>query len=67
MACKICNATDMYTEVTMKKVCAICTVKLVGGIDTDKRIEEVRVALGLKDGEFLKQNNAEEARKILGK
>ena len=68
MNCRICGKSDLFSEVAQKPVCAICAVKFIGGLPaTSERIEKVRALLGLKDGEFLKQDNAKEAKRILGR
>lgn len=69
--CAICGTklnNDLFAAVTGGPVCAICTVRFVGGLPpTKERIAAVRTAIGLVDGEFLKQDNATEARRILGR
>lgn len=69
MNCQICNATpDLFSAVTGESVCAICKINFVGGLPTTPaRIAAVRTALRLADGEYLKQDNAAEARRILGR
>lgn len=72
MDCKICGTpgkSDLFSAVTNSPACSICTIKFIGGMPSgmiDKRITEVRAKLGLKDGEFLKQDRGEEASRILG-
>lgn len=70
-ACEICGTAlknDLFASVTQEPVCAICKQKFIGGLPTSpQRITEARSRLGLKDGEFLDQDNAEEARRILGR
>jgi hypothetical protein len=67
MNCKICGKEDMFTYVSGKPACAICVVKYIGGGPiTNERVQRVRYMLGLKDDEYLKQDNAKEAAKILG-
>lgn len=68
MNCQICNAKpDLFSEVTGDRVCAVCKVKFVGGLpSTAERVANVRARLGLAEGEYLKQDNAAEARRILG-
>jgi hypothetical protein len=66
--CAVCGAdlsTDLFASVAQKPICAICTVKYVGGVFSDARIATVRAALGLREGEYLKQDNAAEAARIL--
>ncbi len=67
--CEICNKPkkdDLFSFVTNERVCTICKIKYIGGLpSTAERIQSVRNQLGLKDGEFLKQDNAAEAAKIL--
>ena len=67
--CEICGVPkkdDLFSCVTNEPVCAICKLKYIGGLPTNKkRIDTARERLGLVDGEYLKQNNPEEARKIL--
>lgn len=69
--CGICGANlakDLFAAVTQEPVCCICKQKYIGGLPTtEDRIQEARNQLGLKAGELLKQDNAEEARKILGR
>ena len=69
MKCKICGkpqGDDLFSAVTQEPVCCICKVKWIGGLPTtDERIKQARERLGLKDGEFLKQDNAAEAGRIL--
>jgi hypothetical protein len=68
--CKICGtdlSKDLFAYVAQKPVCAICTQKYVGGDFSSERIATVRIALGLSDGEFIKQDNAAEAARILGR
>ena len=69
--CEICGkprADDLFSAVTQERVCSICKLKYIGGLPTSsERIAEAREKLGLKDGEFLQQDNGEEARKILGR
>lgn len=68
--CKICGnklKDDLFSYVTQEKVCSICKVNFIGGLPaTDEKINAVREELGLKEGECWKQDNAEEARRILG-
>lgn len=69
--CKICGAKlkdDLFSSVTMEPVCSACKITCLGMLPTTaERIKTVREKLGLKDGEYLKQDNAEEARRILGR
>ena len=69
--CAICGTdlgADMFASVTGEKCCAICKVKFIGGLPTsDERIAKARSVLQLADGEYLQQNNGEEAARILGK
>ena len=69
--CEICGkpqADDLFSYVTQEPVCSICKFKYIGGLPTTReRIAKVRKALGLKAGEYLEQDNAEEARRILGR
>ncbi len=69
--CEICGtdtAKDLFSAVTGEPVCSICKMKYIGGLPTSEdRISKARERLGLKEGEFLKQDNHEEARKILGR
>lgn len=69
MRCAICGtelAKDLFAAVTGEKCCSICTVKWIGSNMGDERIAAVRGALGLKDGEYLQQDNGVEAARILG-
>ncbi len=69
--CEICGESqdnDLFSYVTREPVCSICKVKYIGGLPTTQdRIKLAREILGLKDGEYLKQDNAKEAQKILGR
>jgi len=69
--CKICGTKlkdDLFSFVTQEPVCSICKMKYIGHLPTTpERIKAAREGLGLKDGEFLKQDNGEEARRILGR
>ena len=69
--CKICGCEskkDLFSYVTGEPVCSICKLKFIGGLPTSQeRINQARIKLGLKDGEFLKQDNSLEAGKILGR
>lgn len=70
-SCKICGTSlkaDLFAAVTQETVCGICKVNHIGGLSTTpERIANARQRLGLSDGEFLKQDRAEEARRILGR
>ena len=69
--CEICGKAgddDLFSFVTQEPVCSICKLKYIGGLPTTPdRIKEARNKLGLKDGEYLMQDNAAEAKKILGR
>ena len=69
--CKICGqklGDDLFSAVTQAPLCSVCTVKHMRGLpSTPERIQAARESLGLKEGEFLKQDNAGEARRILGR
>lgn len=69
--CKICGkpqGDDLFSAVTQEPVCSICKMKYIGGLPTTaERIDLARRSLGLKEGEFLQQDNGEEARKLLGR
>ena len=69
--CKICGQPkedDLFSAVTREDVCSICKLKFIGGMPTTtERIEKARQSLVLADGEYLKQNNPEEAGRILGR
>jgi len=71
MKCGICGKPsndDLFSYVTGEKVCSICKMKFIGGLPTtEARITEARTRLGLKDGEYLVQDNAAEAARILGR
>ncbi len=70
-ACEICGKPkkdDLFSAVSGEPVCSICKIKFIGGLPTtNERIKAARERLSLKDGEFLLQDNGEEARKILGR
>jgi recombinational DNA repair protein (RecF pathway) len=67
--CAICGAQlgeDLFSAVTGEPVCSICKLKYIGGLPTSRaRIDKAREILGLSAGQYLNQNNAEEASKIL--
>lgn len=66
--CKICGTDDLFTACTGEGVCAICTMKFIGGgSPTADVIKAVRTKLGLDDGEFLKLDHGAEAARILGR
>jgi hypothetical protein len=69
--CRICgkpSSDDLFSYVTQEPVCCICKQKYIGGLPTnDARIAQARERLGLKPGEHLQQDNAEEAQRILGR
>ncbi len=69
--CEICGEpqkNDLFSAVTDEPVCSICKMKFIGGLPTTtERISEARAMLNLVDGEYLKQDNPAEARKILGR
>jgi len=69
--CEICGQprkADLFSAVTGEPVCSICKLKHIGGLPTTtERINNAREKLGLRDGEYLSQDNTEEAAKILGR
>jgi len=68
--CAICGtdlSRDLFASVAQKPTCAVCTVNYIGGNDSPAWIKTVRATLGLAEGEYLKQDNAAEARRILGR
>ena len=69
--CNICgkpSKDDLFSAVTQEPVCSICKLKYIGGLPTTpERIKTARDLLGLRAGEYLKQDNTEEARRILGR
>ncbi len=69
--CEICGKPrqdDLFSAVTGEIVCSICKIKFIGGLPTTlERVNDARKKLGLKDGEYLDQDNAAEASRILGK
>ena len=69
--CEICGTPrkdDLFSAVTGEKVCSICKVKFIGGLPTTtERINAARKRLNLSDGDYLVQNNPEEAARILGR
>ncbi len=71
MKCEICGTAlkdDLFAAVCQEKVCCICKQKFIGGLSTTpERIGEARKKLGLEAGEYLKQDNAQEASRILGR
>jgi len=69
--CGICGkpkGADLFSAVTNDGVCSICKIKFIGGLPTTtERVNNARVRLGLSDGEYLEQDNAKEASRILGR
>lgn len=68
--CEICGTDldrDLFASVAGKTVCSICTVNFVGGDFDPAHIAKVRQVLNLQPGEYLQQDNAAEARRILGR
>ena len=69
--CKICGtklANDLFSAVTQEPVCCICKQKFIGGLPTtEAMIAAARIRLDLTPGEYLVQDNATEARAILGR
>jgi len=69
--CGICGtklADDLFAAVTGDPVCAICKQKFIGGLPTTPAsVAAARIRLDLEPGKYLEQDNAEEARKILGR
>ena len=68
--CEICGTSlskDLFASVTDEPVCCICKVKYIGGLPSRSMLAAVRANLGLKDGEYLVQDNAQEAARILGR
>ena len=65
--CKICGtAQDLFLACTGEGVCSICKLKFIGGLTaTQERINQIRAGMGLKDGQFLEQDNGKEAGRIL--
>ncbi len=69
MSCSICGLSDdLFLACSREGVCSVCKLKFVGGLDaTEEKIQEIRSKLGLKAGEFLKQDCGAEAKRILGR
>jgi len=69
--CQICGtklADDLFSFCTQEPVCSICKLKHIGGLTTSRElISRARERLGLADGEYLNQDNPDEARMILGR
>jgi hypothetical protein len=69
--CKICRTKlgdDLFAAVTQEPVCAICKQKFIGALPTtEAAVAAARIRLDLAPGEYLKQDNAAEARRILGR
>ena len=69
--CELCGKPkmdDLFSAVTGESVCSICKLKFIGGLPTTQgRIEAARKRLGLAKGEYLAQDNAAEAARILGR
>ncbi len=69
--CGICGKPkkdDLFSAVTGEAVCSICKMKFIGGLPTTtERVTLAREKLGLAEGEYLNQDNADEARKLLGR
>lgn len=71
MKCEICGTAlknDLFAMVCQEKVCCICKQKFIGGLPTTpERIGDIRNSLGLGAGEYLTQDNPQEAARILGR
>ncbi|KKM26514.1 hypothetical protein LCGC14_1584030 [marine sediment metagenome] len=71
MKCAICGKPqkdDLFSYVTQQPACSICVIKCGLPSPISKgSIETARDKLGLKEGEYLKQDNGEEARRILNR
>lgn len=69
--CGICGKPkndDLFSAVTGEAVCSICKVKFIGGLPTTPElVARAREKLGLVEGDYLDQDNADEARRILGR
>lgn len=66
--CKVCGKEDLFSSVTGEGVCSVCTMRFFNGGNPDAgAITRVREMLGLKDGEFFKQDHGAEAARILGR
>jgi hypothetical protein len=69
--CAICGtdlSVDLYATVAQEPVCAVCKINWIGGLPTtQERIDQVRAKLLLRPGEYIQQNNAEQAALILGR
>ena len=69
--CEICGKPqqdDLFSAVTGEPVCSICKIKFIGGLPTtSERVQAARSQFGLADGEYLVQDNAKEAARILGR
>jgi len=67
--CGICGTPkedDLFSDVTGEGVCSICKLKFIGGLPTTpERVKAARNALGLEEGNYIVQDNAEEARRML--
>ncbi len=70
MKCQICgkpSKDDLFSYVTQEPVCSICKLKWIGGSKTTPElISLARAQLGLREGEYLNQDNGSESKKILG-
>lgn len=69
--CQICEvdlSSDLFACVAQEPVCAICKMNHIGGARTSPElIARARNRLGLKEGEYLKQDRGDEAARILGR
>ena len=69
--CAICGNSlekDLFASVTGEPVCAVCKLYYIGGLPTStERVNAARAKLGLKDGEYIEQDNGQEAARILGR
>ena len=67
--CQICGTSldkDLFSAVTGELVCTICKIKFIGGLPTTPaRVQQVRDKLGLTQGEYLQQDNVQEAAQIV--
>lgn len=69
--CGICGTPskdDLFSAVTQEPVCSLCKINYIGGLPTTpERVSKARTALGLADGDYLKQDRGAEAARILGR
>lgn len=66
MKCQICGQSDLFSVCSDSRTCAVCSLNFTGPNPTEEIVKKVRSLLKLKENEYLKQDYAAEAARILG-